>query len=211
MKKKGATEADCKDLADTSCKEVEKERAMDQKIIMRQKTGRHCVTQGQGAVTKVTIHWRKVKKTHLEWKIKVKKASNIRVSFSSQLFRTMKPGHCGLVFGSAGYLKARATYNRYVKIEVAWRARVAEAWKMVVRMKKIAAKRVKKCHCSVKTQYYKVYRTITKTTRVSRQNKASAKCKMMKCVLNGTPLADKRCKGSLTKIRSLKLYSATEK
>merc|ERR1712227_945598 len=48
MKKKGATEADCKDLAKTSCEEVEKERANDQRLINKQKTGRHCVNLGQG-------------------------------------------------------------------------------------------------------------------------------------------------------------------
>jgi len=121
----------------------------------------------------------------------------------------MKPGHCGFIFGSRSYLSARAKYNRYVKIEVSWRGRVSEAWKMVIRMKQVAARMVHKCHCTTKKTYLRVYKTLTRTSRVSRQNKAHAKCKMMACVLNGTPLADRRCKGKLTKVKKLKLYSAT--
>merc|ERR1711939_1025968 len=122
MKKKGATEADCKDLAKTSCKEVSKERITDQKIINKQKTGRHCVTLGQKGVKKAEFHWKKTKKIHMSWKVKVTKAANFRVHFSSQRYASMKPGHCGFIFGSRSYLSARARYNRYTKIELQYRA-----------------------------------------------------------------------------------------
>merc|ERR1712227_684794 len=135
MKKKGATEADCKDLAKTSCEEVEKERANDQRLIN---------------------------------KIKVTKAANFRVHFASQIFRTMKPGHCGFIFGSRNYLTARAKYNQAIKLEIAWKGRTSEAWKMVVRMKMVAAKMVKKCYCATKKSYYLIYKTVTRTTRIAR-------------------------------------------
>jgi len=211
MKKKGATEADCKDLAKTSCKEVEKERATDQKLINKQKTGRHCVNLGQGGIRKATLHWKKTKKTWLSYKVKVTKAANFRVHFASQRFRTMKPGHCGFIFGSRNYLTARAKYNRATKMEIAWKSRTSESWKMVLRMKMVAARMVQKCYCTTKNSYYRVYKTVTKTTRIARQNKAHAKCKMMACVLNGTPLKSSKCRGKLTKIRKLKLYVGAEK
>jgi len=211
MKKKGATEADCKDLAKTSCEEVEKERANDQRLINKQKTGRHCVNLGQGGIRKATLHWKKTKKTWLSYKIKVTKAANFRVHFASQIFRTMKPGHCGFIFGSRNYLTARAKYNKAIKLEIAWKGRTSEAWKMVVRMKMVAAKMVKKCYCATKNSYYLIYKTVTRTTRIARQNKAHAKCKMMACVLNGTPLKSSKCKGKLTKIKKLKLYIGAQK
>jgi hypothetical protein len=211
MKKKGATEADCKDLAKTSCKEVSKERITDQKIINKQKTGRHCVTLGQKGVKTAETHWKKTKKIHMSWKVKVTKAANFRVHFSSQRYASMKPGHCGFIFGSRSYLSARARYNRYTKIELQYRARVSESWKMVVRMKQIAARQVHKCFCSTKIQFYRVYRTLTSPKRVARQNRADAKCKMMKCVLNGTPLTDKRCKGTVTVIKKIKLFHRVNK
>merc|ERR1719316_657967 len=104
MKKKGATEADCKDLAKTSCKEVEKERSNDQKVINGLKTGFECDNLGQGGVRKATLHYKRTKKTHHQWKIRVNTALNVQVAFSSQSFSSLRPGHCGFVFGSRSYL-----------------------------------------------------------------------------------------------------------
>jgi hypothetical protein len=211
MKKKGATEADCKDLAKTSCKEVEKERVNDQKIIDKLQTGKKCLTLGKGGIRKAELHYKKTKKTHYSWKIRVKQALDYKVAFSSRSFSSLKRGHCGFIFGSSSYIKAKAKYSHAVRVEMAWRGRVSESWKVVLAMRKIAKRMVKKCQCATKTQYYKVWRTITKTTRVARQNKAHAKCKMMACVLKGTPVTSKKCKGSLPPFKRKKLDSATEK
>jgi len=211
MKKKGATEADCKDLAKTSCKEVVKERTTDQKIINKLETGKKCLTLGQGGIRKAELHYKKTKKTHYSWKIKVKQALDYKVAFSSRTFSSLKRGHCGFIFGSSSYLKAKAKYSHAVRVEVAWRGRVSESWKVVLKMREVAKRMVKHCQCATKAQYYKVWRTITKTTRVARQNKAHAKCKMMACVLKGTPLTSKKCKGSLPAFKKKKLNSATAK
>merc|ERR1711988_36516 len=211
MKKKGATEADCKDLAKTSCKEVEKERSTDQKIINKLETGEKCLTLGQGGVRKAELHYKRTKKTHYSWKIKVKQALDYKVAFSSRTFSSLKRGHCGFIFSSSSYLKAKAKYSHAVRVEVAWRGRVTESRKVVLTMRKVAKRMVKKCQCATKAQYYQVWRTVTKTTRVARQNKAHAKCKMMACVLKGTPLTSKKCKGSLPPFKRKKLHSATAK
>merc|ERR1711903_294871 len=100
MKKKGATEADCKDLARTTCKEVEKERYTDQKVIDRLKSGRECLDLGQAAVRKATLHWQRTKKTHIHWKIKVTQALNYKVRFASRSLSSLKPGKCGFIFSS---------------------------------------------------------------------------------------------------------------
>merc|ERR1711988_2081515 len=68
LKKGGATDKDCKELADKECKEVESERTKDQLTIDRLKTGSQCVNLGIKAVQKATLHWKKVKKTHTSWK-----------------------------------------------------------------------------------------------------------------------------------------------
>merc|ERR1740138_517153 len=201
MKKKGATEADCKDLAKTSCKEVEKERITDQKVINKLETGKKCLTLGQGGIRKAELHYKRTKKTHYSWKIKVKQALDYKVAFSSRTFSSLKRGQCGFIFGSSSYLKAKAKYSHYIRVEVAWRGRVTESWKVVLAMRKVAKRMVKKCQCATRAQYYKVWRTVTKTTRVARQNKAHAKCKMMACVL----------KGSLPPFKKKKLHSATAK
>merc|ERR1711964_862096 len=63
MKKKGATEADCKDLADSTCKEVEAQRKSDERMVSKLSTGRHCVNRGKPGITKAQVHYTKVKKT----------------------------------------------------------------------------------------------------------------------------------------------------
>merc|ERR1712230_210047 len=211
MKKKGATEADCKDLAKTSCKEVEKERSNDQKVINGLKTGFECDNLGQGGVRKATLHYKRTKKTHHQWKIRVNTALNVQVAFSSQSFSSLRPGHCGFVFGSRSYLSAKARYSHALRVEISWRARVSEAWKMVLRMKTIAKKMVHKCRCATKTAFYRVWRTVTNVKRLARQEKAHAKCKMMNCVLYGIKLSSSKCRASLKKLVKKKLTSATER
>merc|ERR1711988_36511 len=70
MKKKGATEADCKDLAKTTCKEVEAERAEDQKLINALKSGAECVNLGKKGVDRATREWKRSKTQWLSYKKK---------------------------------------------------------------------------------------------------------------------------------------------
>merc|ERR1719198_1554569 len=74
MKKKGATEADCKDLAKTMCKEVLSEVKKDQKVIDSQSSGIECNKLGVKAVTYAVKHYHKrvkqwtiSKKTITKW------------------------------------------------------------------------------------------------------------------------------------------------
>merc|ERR1712193_319685 len=59
MKKKGATEADCKDLAKTTCKEVLSEVRKDQKVINSQNSGVHCNKLGHRGVAYAIRHYHK--------------------------------------------------------------------------------------------------------------------------------------------------------
>merc|ERR1711939_1144838 len=58
-KKKGATEADCKDLAKTTCKEVVDEQIKDQKVIDSQSNGSECDKLGVKEVTRTVKHYHK--------------------------------------------------------------------------------------------------------------------------------------------------------
>merc|ERR1711966_433178 len=132
MKKKGATEADCKDLAKTTCKEVVSERKTDQQMINKVQTGRHCVTKGQPGVTKAKAHYEKMKKILRTAQIEVVKASNLKVTITSQRFKSLKVGRCGFIFGSSSYLAAKKKYTRAQRIVVKYKGVVSEAWKIVV-------------------------------------------------------------------------------
>merc|ERR1712093_628507 len=122
----------------------------------------------------------------------------------------MGEGKCGFIFMSRSYLQAKARHIHAVRVEVSWRGRVSEAWKMVIRMKMVAKKMVHSCRCATKTTFLRVWRTVTNAKRVARQHRAHAKCKMMRCVLDGTPLTSSKCKASLKKLVKKKLTKATE-
>merc|ERR1711981_249356 len=100
MKKKGATEADCKDLAKTTCKEVLGEVRKDQKVIDSQSSGIHCNKLGGGAVTVAIRHYHK---RVTQWKVAKKKivtASSTKVTIASQSYKSLRSGKCGWVFSS---------------------------------------------------------------------------------------------------------------
>jgi len=209
MQKKGATEADCKDLAKTSCLEVRREVATNQRVINKLKTGRHCIHLGQGNVRKTTLHWQKTKKTHHSMRIKVTHALRTRVHTSAQRFSSLKRGHCGFIFSSGSYLVAHRRYKHAIKMELSWRGRVSEAWKAVLRAREIARRMVHRCHCSTKRTEVRVWSTVSNVKLIRKQNKALAKCLMMTCVLNGTPVSNDRCHGKLPKLRRKSLYRDT--
>merc|ERR1712178_333615 len=210
MKKKGATEKDCKDLAKTSCKEVVNEHTRSQKLINSLSTGSKCKYLGRGGIVQMLAHYRRTKKTWMSMKIKVSVASKAYVKIDSQRFSSLKQGKCGFVFSSRSYLTARARYQRAFRLEISWRSRTSEAHKMYIRAKVIAAKMVKRCHCTTKATAMKLWKTVTKKSVVARQNKAYAKCKMMACVLKGTKLSSKQCIGKLTAYR-MKILSRDTK
>jgi len=209
MQKRGATEADCKDLAKTSCLEVRREVSTNQRVINKLKTGRHCIHLGQGTVRKTTLHWQKTKKTHHSMRIKVTHALRTRVHTSAQRFSSLKRGHCGFIFSSGSYLVAHRRYKHAVKMERSWRGRVSEAWKAVLRAREIARRMVHRCHCSTKRTEAKVWSTVSNVKLIRKQNKALAKCLMMTCVLNGTPVSNSKCRGKLPALRRKKLYRDT--
>jgi len=211
MKKKGATEADCKDLAKTTCKETVAERTRAQKLILSVRDGRTCHTRGQRSVKKALAYYHRNRKTWMAMKVKVTTASNAYVKFSSQKFSSLKQGKCGFIFSSRTYLSAKATYDRAVRVEISWKGRVSESHKMYLKWVKIAANMVKKCHCSVKATAMRVWKTETKKSVLARQDKAYAKCTMMQCVLAGTKISSRKCKGTLKKLVKKKLSKATMK
>merc|ERR1711975_141235 len=211
MVQKGATEKDCQNLAEKTCKEVEVEVRTDQALVNRQKTGRHCMSLGVKAERRAHLHWRRTRTTHHNMRRKVTIAYHKRVTISSQTYSSLRHGKCGFVFNSRSYRTTRATYIRAKRIEMTWRGRVSEAWKAYLRMKSIRIRQQHRCHCSTKAALERVWRIVTDKKRKARQAKAYAKCKMMQCVLKGTKLTSGVCKGVLKIVRKKTLYHVTRR
>merc|ERR1711977_234161 len=126
-------------------------------------------------------------------------------------FSTLKFKKCQFVFTSRSYRSAKAKYNRAVRVELSWRGRVSESHKMYLRYVKIAALMVRRCHCSTKLKATARWTLETKKSHLVQMAKAFAKCKMMQCVLNGTKLTDKKCRGKLKTLVKKTLSKSTQK
>jgi len=211
MQKKGATEADCKDLAETSCKEVRREVRVNQGLINKLTTGSECISRGQGDIKKMTLEWEHEKKIHQQMKIKVSETLKRRVKITSQRYSQLKPGRCGFIFSSRDYLAVHHAYRHAIKVELSYRGRVSEAWNAVVRARRTAKRMVHKCHCTAKRAENNLWRTVNSRKLVSKQNKAYAKCLMMTCVLNGTRLTSRSCKGTLPRLVRKRLHRDTQR
>merc|ERR1711939_728861 len=175
VKKKGATEADCKNLADTTCKEVETERHQDQTVINRLKTGRNCDNLGQGSVRKATSHWQRTKRTHQVWKIRVTKASNAYVSFTSRSFSSLKEGKCGFIFMSRSYLQAKAKAVLR-EVEAKWNRSKEKASKRKAKEKKakLAKEQTRKRQAKEKKEKVGAKERIVKAKAQERKAKKKA-------------------------------------
>merc|ERR1711881_694570 len=86
MKKKGATEADCKDLAKTTCKEVLSEAKKAQKIIDSQSTGVECNKLGSKSVTYTITHYKKRVKQWTISKKTITKWATHRINLGTKTF-----------------------------------------------------------------------------------------------------------------------------
>merc|ERR1711988_556438 len=211
MKKKGATEADCKDLAKTTCKEVLSEVRKDQKVINSQSSGLECDKLGQRGVTIAIRHYHK---RIQQWKVSKKKivtAKATKVTISSRSYRSLRNGKCEWVFTSTSYKKAYSLYKKAIAYERTVRGWVTEAKRSVAIAKKAQRIQQEKCRCNVIKRRNTIWRTVNNAKKRSRQSKAMKKCKMMQCVLNGTKLSSSKCKGTLPKLVNKKLATKVEK
>jgi len=211
MKKKGATEADCKDLAKTTCKEVLSEVRKDQKVINSQSSGLECDKLGHRGVTIAIRHYHK---RIQQWKVSKKKivtAKATKVTISSRSYRSLRNGKCEWVFTSTSYKKAYSLYKKAIAYERTVRGWVTEAKRSVAIAKKAQRIQQEKCRCNVIKRRNTIWRTVNNAKKRSRQSKAMKKCKMMQCVLNGTKLSSSKCKGTLPKLVNKKLATKVEK
>merc|ERR1711998_331804 len=210
MKKKGATEADCKDLAKTTCKEVVDEQIKDQKVIDSQSNGSECDKLGVKEVTRTVKHYHKRVKQWTTSKKTITKWATHRINLGTKTFISLKPGKRGFIFASRSYRTVYARYHRAVKYERTVRGWVIEAKKAITIAVRSQKNQQEKCRCAVVKRRDTLWRTINNSKKRARQLKALQKCKMMQCVLSGTPTSSSKCKAVLKKLRNKRLSSKTE-
>merc|ERR1712196_113111 len=175
MKKKGATEADCKDLAKTTCKEVLSEVKKDQTVIDSQSSGIECNKLGVRAVEVAVKHYHKRVRQWTISKKTITKWATHKINLGVKTFISLKPGKCGFIFASRSYRSIYAKYHRAVKYERTVRGWVIEAKKAVVITKRSQKNQQEKCRCAVAKRRDTIWRTINTKKKRVRQAKALAK------------------------------------
>jgi len=208
MKKKGVTEADCKDFAKTTCKEVLSEVKKDQKFVDSLTSGIECDKRGVKSVEIAVKRYRKLVKRWTVAKKKVTKWASQKISLSVKTLISLKVGRkkCASMFANRSYRTIYHNYHRAKKYERNVHGWVVEAKKFVATVKRSQKKDQENCRCAVAKRHDTFWITINSKERRARQSKALAQCKMMQCVLNGTPVNNKKCFKKLPVLKNKKLY-----
>jgi len=207
LKKKGATEADCKDLADKTCKEVYTEVSTAQKVINRQSSGSHCEKLGEkgyiaakNEYSKVKTQWVKAKSTVLKLKKHTWK--------ETLTYDTLRPGKCGFIFSSKEYLTTYRLIHKAIRLERLLMGKITETRKWMITMLYRRNKARFNCRCAVLKIRNAIWARFTKNRAT--QQKALSKCKMMKCVLTSTPVSSRKCRAVLPKLKNKVLTKIIE-
>merc|ERR1711959_802346 len=211
LKKKGVKDADCKDLAKRLCKVVEDEVKQSQTVMNKVDDASSCANLGMHAIKKAKKHEDRMRTLWLSAQKVVTQTLNKKISISSQRFSSLKQGQCGFIFRSRNYLSAKVSYQRAVTKATYLKAKLKEATNAVIRMVISSYRQVEKCMCSRKKTRDTTWKVVSSSKTRAQQLRRHAKCKMMSCVLNGTPLTSKKCKGNLAKVVKKKLISEAEK
>merc|ERR1712139_410713 len=210
MKKKGATVADCKDLAKTTCKEVKDEIKTQQKGIDRQSSGKECLRLGHKMVVQATRHYHKRMQ---QWKISKKRIvtyQQTKINLGVKTFISLKAGKCGFIFTSRSYRSTYLKYHRAIKYERTVRGWVIESKKAMKYAITVRRNLQEKCHCAVVKRRDTIWRNVNSRKIKARQLKALQKCKMMQCVLAGINISNKKCRAVLPRLRNKVLHRTTE-
>jgi len=227
LKKKGLTHKDCKDLAQKTCKIVEGNHKQNQKIFDKMSDGSECLTLGQLLLKRMRSQTLRITKKWKRGMTKLKKIREAMVPLGTWKFKTLKVAKCRItgkgrkdcsqpvvVFPPGTY----AAYLRAKKIEA--KARSASfKWVMMamesewsVKMAYEASLRMQtKCLCTKKNTRDRLWRVLGSKAKFKKEKTEDEKCRLMGCVLNGTPVSRKNCHSQLKPLRKKTLIRKAEK
>lgn len=205
MRKSGAKDKDCRDLAKTMCKEVT-DTISTAKKELREIYSRHggssigskCSTVGDSIVTSAETEVTTRKRVYDKATAYVATLVKKEIKFTTYTFEQMKDGKCGWAYKDSAYEKVRTEYVKAMRKENTEKGRWEESKRAVITAKKTRTNLQHKCRCEAKEEWERWGKSAeTKTASVERNDKM---CKMMKCVLDGTPHSDPRCGTTIKKL-----------
>lgn len=196
LKAKGATEADCADLARTMCTDVEIEQKTSQEAINAISSGAHCKDEGQVAVTEAQAQLDAKTKELEDAVTAVSTAESQQVVFSNQVYSSLTPTQCGTFYTSgSNYQALLTTVNNAISHKAIKSGEKTQAHTALESATAAALQAKNTCYCHTKQAKKAQWDLFTATSVKTRHQQSWDKCKMMQCVLKGTPSSNPECKG----------------
>merc|ERR1719271_1851479 len=119
LQAKGTDASACRELSETTKKEVEDEVNTLQAVIDGLDDGANCHTEGQTAVDDATNAKSLADQAHLDAVAALAAANAHSVVFEDRAFNSLTEGECSYFFGSDAYIAAKATHTAAVADESA--------------------------------------------------------------------------------------------
>lgn len=199
MQARGAKQNDCRSLADSLCKEVKDAANRSQKTLNMLSRGSKCKTRGVKQVNAATQRFTYTTR-QLRWaKTSLQQTKTTTISVKAQTYSTLNEGQCGWIFGER-YSIVKTRVNKWRTRVQMLTGEVKEAKAALELAVKTHKREAQECRCSTKKARDTQWATATKA------NNARAgdikKCKMMQCILAGTPIHKKKCHGTVPKLKN---------
>jgi len=196
----GKDEGACKNLAESTLKEITASVDTAQKAVDSVGTGARCVTEGHEAVEAAETALRNAKKARDDAAKALSKAQGQSVQIAPVPLDAIGEEKCQYAFTDSAYTKAKADVDGAANALEKAKGGVTAAEGALDAAQDAQKAAIKSCQCGVRAKYDEVWAAANKDTEEN--EKAYSKAKHMECVLNG----ETNCEvGDVPAVKPLKL------
>merc|ERR1719271_1132174 len=188
LQAKGTDASACRELSETTKKEVEDEVNSLQAVIDGLDDGANCDTEGQDAVDAATNAKSMADQAHKDAVDALAAAADAGVVFGSKAFNSLTEGECSYFFGSDAYIAAKATHTAAVADESATAGAATAASTALDEALADQGRLIHNCRCKAKHNYEAAW-AAAEEGAAARESTYTQALHML-CVLDETSTAD---------------------
>merc|ERR1712017_11802 len=180
----GKSKSACKDLADSTIKEINNAVKTVEKIVKNLDTGGSCKKSGQGGVDKAKKTLKEAQKKSDNAHKAATKACNAKVTFGSKPFSSLKKGSCDTFFNDPAYTKAKKKCDKANKKATKAKGALEQAKTGLKNATDAAKKEKNQCECKAQKAHANAVKAAGDANSKANK-KAWTKAPHMLCVLDG--------------------------
>merc|ERR1719271_380103 len=188
LQAKGTDASACRELSETTKKEVEDEVNSLQAVIDGLDDGANCATEGQDAVDAATNAKSMADQAHKDAVDALAAAADAGVVFGSKAFNSLTEGECSYFFGGDAYIAAKATHTAAVADESATAGAATAASTALDEALADQVRLIHNCRCKAKHNYEAAW-AAAEEGAAARESTYTQALHML-CVLDETSTAD---------------------